>query len=210
MQQNVRHTFTWLKVMAVAFVAELLFFFTYLHGDVSYWLNEFAYLLVFAVALIGVFVGLLLNLVTKFRRPVLTYAIGHVLLVVCIVLSESGKPESFTTEVKDNIEASAIDTTVTGITGDSKQVIEQVIYEMEQLYPFGEYDIISIDDRYVNDDSSGSSGISCDIIFSLKEEDNKTYISRYLMKDNVLQPVYVKKDTNSSEYREYIQNSKPL
>jgi hypothetical protein len=116
-----------------------------------------------------------------------------VLLVVCIVLSESGRPESFTTEVKDNLEASTIDTTVTGITGDSKQVIEQVIYEMEQLYPFGAYDIIIIDDRYVNGDSSGNIGIICDIVFTLKEEHGKKYISRYLMKDDVLQPVYLKK-----------------
>lgn len=210
MQQKVQHTFTWLKVLAVAFIAELLFFFLYLHGDITYWLNQFVYILVFALALIGLFAGLLLNFIIKFRRPVLTYIIGHLLLVVCMVLSESGSPESFTSEVKDHIETAAVDTVVTGITSDSKQIIEQVIYKMEELYPYGAYQIVSINDRYVNGDSTGNSGTICDIVFSLKEENDKRYLSRYLLKGDSLRPMYTKKDTSSLEYKEYRNNIKAL
>lgn len=210
-----QHTFTWLKVFACFFIAGVLCLTIFINLGSDFpvenapttfrLFNSFVFTVVGITCLAGLILGFLLNLLTKFRRPVVVYVAGQVLAIIfCIVfVYMQFKDSPFvhlsspdTTLSQQAMTVDPTDTT-TIFKGDEKHAIEEVLYLMEQQYPFGAYvleDIIT---------KPGNKGTVCTIVFTLSDEGDKKYISQYIVNEGAPQPVYIKKDTTSAGYIEY-------
>ena len=206
------HTFTWLKVLAVFFTVEVLALALIIRAiSDAFGSNKstsFSYLLIFIgvsiVSLSGLLFGYLLNLLSKFKMTVLVYSLGHILALIAFFIIGYKQSETRTQEPA-TINSDMRPVTENAVTppiiqGEEKIAIEEVIYLMEQQYPFGAYNIVDIVTEY---HASDSSAIVCTIVFTLSEENNKKYISQYLVRNGRLDVVYARQDTASSAYSEY-------
>lgn len=165
----------------------------------SPWLH--AIVLLFALA--GLVIGLAVNAIFSFRRPVLFYALGHIAMLA-VALSFGQKNRAGPEESKLMKDVSPAPAPGDVLPPPDKQAIEKVIYTMEEQYPLGAYEIGDIVTEYINNDSTGNSGLTCFIVYTLPEVGGKKYISKYFIKADSLSAIYTKKDTFSAEYKVFL------
>lgn len=199
------HTFAWLKVLVITFAIEviigLLFALIANAGEILH--SLFIPFMAFICSATGAVIGLLLNLLSKFKRVLLFYTIGQVLaipvlyIMISFFILDPGSPkDTYQPDIR-NIQS---DTASSIIKGHDKYAIEEVLFLMEQQYPLGAYGLTDIITEYKDLDSAS---VYCTIVFTLKDEKGKKYISQYLVKNGSVEPVYTKRDTASGEYRAY-------
>lgn len=200
-----QHTFTWLKVLGSFILLEIIFLSLSINIIDSLRYPSIIIFFIGIPALVGLVIGLILNSLTKFKWPILIYIAGYLLSTfICIAIlftqfNDSPfvhlSPYENTPPTLD-FSTDAADTT-SSFQGDEKHAIEEVLYLMEQQYPLGAYLLDDITTK------PGDGGIVCTIVFTLPEEGNRKYISRYIVKEGIPKPVYIKSDTTSRAYLEY-------
>lgn len=203
MKNGSKHTFTWLKLFAPAFALELLVLWIISNvGAEHIGLGPLVVGIALGLSIAGLTIGLAINVLSKFKLPVTSYVAGHLL---ALILSVTGAYLYFNGQNEIGGDQGSVrlpvyhDTTAM-ITGNDKHAIEEVLFLMEQQYPFGAYGLTDIITEYKDLDSTT---VYCTIVFTLKDEGDKKYISQYLVKNGSVQAVYTKQDTTSGEYKAY-------
>ncbi|MBL7720307.1 MAG: hypothetical protein JNL72_15830 [Flavipsychrobacter sp.] len=202
-----QHKFTWLKVAAAAYLAEMLLFGLLIGFDVFREAGSYIYILFLVGA--GLLAGFALNLVCRYRRTVATYIAGHVLSCLAFVgyiayYQRQNTPEPLNSHHhwKETIDASG-DSISALIGSGNANASEKVLFDMEQRYPLGAYEWGLMATEPAKGDTSGRSGTICYIVYRLPEEDNRKYLNKYFVLGDSIAILYNKKDTASLEYRQF-------
>lgn len=202
-----KHKYTWLKVFLITYICEVLLAFVLLGlfaGQKNLHADWGIYMMPLFIALIGLLIGFIINIFTRFRKAILCYIAGHLLTIIGVFMFMMWSRSNYVHQEDFKEHNANFFKPIEGILNDpTRHALEKVIYKMEETYPLGAYELNTTQTDYVLHDTTGNSGVICTIVFTLPEENNNRFISQYFVKADSFSAVYEKKDSTTMEYKKF-------
>jgi hypothetical protein len=206
------HSYTWLKVLGVAYVIELFYFSIFLGADLAFIQELYGWIFTLVVCAGGLVAGFFLNTIFNFRKASVLYAVGHVIMTIGVV-------EYFQANWEEQDEQAIV-----GKHESSRQLLkeqlglnhgpvaEKILVEMEKEYPEGNYEFsdLSIEPENPHDTSTMPTKI-CYITYFTDDNFLATYFNMYRVTEDHIERIVHHESTNSIRYKEYMlkRNSQP-